>query len=108
MKNLLIIIALLLCKFTYAQSDTVRIKTVAVCEMCKETIEHDLSFVKGVEKSTLDLKANVITVVYDSKKTNPDKIRTEISRSGYDADSVKADPKAVNKLPACCRGPHNE
>src|SRR4051812_43785120 len=103
MKNLIIIISLLFVQNIYAQNDTITVKTVAVCEMCKQTIEHDLSFVKGVVQSDLNLKTNEIVVVYDEKKVTPEKIRIEITKIGYDADSLKADPKAVNKLPSCCR-----
>ena len=41
--------------------------------------------------------------IFDTKKTNPDQLRTEVSKLGYNADNVKADPAARAKLPACCR-----
>ena len=54
MKKIKILILTLLISTTYlfAQNDTARIKTSAVCEMCKERIEHDLNFEKGVKSST--------------------------------------------------------
>src|ERR1043165_9450870 len=45
-----------------AQMDTVKIKTSAVCDQCKEKIEHDLSFEKGVKTAVLDLKTTEVTV----------------------------------------------
>jgi mercuric ion binding protein len=86
-----------------AQTDTVRIKTSAICEQCKERIENDLSFEKGIKSSNLDLNTKVVTVVYNSKKTNEQKIREAITKIGYDADSLAADPKSYKKLPDCCK-----
>lgn len=105
MKNLLLtlIVSSVLILPVFAQLDTVNIHTSAVCSTCKRTLEKDLSFEKGVKTSKLDLTTFEIMVVYDSKKTTPDKIRQRISRVGYDADDVKRDPKAFNRLPACCK-----
>jgi periplasmic mercuric ion binding protein len=92
---------------TYAQKSekwaTVKIKTSATCGMCKETIETALAYEKGIKKSSLDVKSQVVTVTYNPAKTSLDKIRTAISKSGYDADEVKADPKAYEKLEECCK-----
>lgn len=91
-----------------AQSDTVKIQTSAVCETCKETIEHDLSFVKGIVSSNLDLSSKQLTVVYESKKIDANTVRMEVTKIGYDADSLKANPKSFKRLPECCKKPHNE
>jgi mercuric ion binding protein len=92
-----------------AQNDTVRIKTSAVCEQCKEMIEHDLSFEKGVKSVNLDLQTKTATVIFNPTKTNEQNIREAITRVGYDADSLKANLKSYNKLPDCCKRPdkHN-
>lgn len=86
-----------------AQRDSVNIHTSAVCSTCKRTLEKDLSFEKGVKSAKLDMNTFDVMVVYDSRKTSPDKIRQRISHVGYDADDVKRDPKAFNRLPACCK-----
>jgi len=88
-----------------AQIDTVTIVTSSLCATCKEKIEHDLSFEKGVKSSEVEIEAKTAKVIYDSRKTTPEKIRIAITKSGYDADSLKADPKAFNRLPACCKDP---
>jgi copper chaperone CopZ len=86
-----------------AQSSEVKIKTSAVCDMCKRTIERDLAFEKGIKKVTLDLDSNVVTVLFNPKKTDEQKIRTALTFIGYDADSVPADSVAYGKLPECCK-----
>ncbi len=90
-------------KPVFAQSDTVRIQTSAICEQCKDRIENDLAFEKGIKSSKLDLKTKVVTVVYHTKKTDPQKIREAVTRIGYDADTLKADEKSYRKLPDCCK-----
>ncbi len=106
MKNgIMLILALAFSSIGYAQTDTVKIKTTAICDDCKQRIEHDLSFEKGVKSNVLNLDTKEVTVVYNSKKTDPDKIRLAITKIGYDADSLKAQVKAFNKLPQCCRMP---
>jgi periplasmic mercuric ion binding protein len=90
-----------------AQTETkfseVKIKTSAVCGMCKDRIEKALAYEKGVKQSVLNLEDKVVTVTFDADKTNPDKIRLCLSKTGYDADQVAADPKAYEALPPCCK-----
>lgn len=81
----------------------IKITTSAVCKMCKGNIEKALRAEKGVTKSTLDVPSKVVTVTYDPKVTSPEKIRLAISNAGYDADDVKANPKAFKKLDDCCK-----
>lgn len=86
-----------------AKLDTVKIKTSAECDMCKTKLETELGRSKGVKSANLDLGTQVITVVYNSSKTNPGKLRTIIANIGYDADEVKANNRMQKKLPDCCQ-----
>lgn len=86
-----------------SKQDTVNIKTSAECDMCKTKLETEVGRMKGVKSVNLDLTTQVVTVVYNNTKTAPDKIRTVISNTGYDADDVKANNRAKNKLPDCCK-----
>jgi copper chaperone CopZ len=86
----------------------IKIKTSAQCEECKERIEKNMAFEKGVKAVNLNLEDKVLTVTYKSNKTTPQKLREALSEIGYDADDVAADPKAYAKLPACCqKGGHD-
>jgi cation transport ATPase len=109
MKKLLISCFFLLLLFTArAQDETIQIKTSAICEMCKYTIEKDMAFEKGVKSADLNLENKVLTVVYASKKTDAAKIRKRITLVGYHADDQMRDPKAYENLPACCKeGAHD-
>ena len=82
---------------------TVTIQTNGVCQKCADKFKENVPYFKGVKSYTYDMKTAKLTINYDSKKTNPDQLRQQISKLGYNADNVKADPAARAKLPACCR-----
>lgn len=89
---------------TFAQGkQEATIMTSAECDMCKETIEKALVYTKGVKSANLDVESKKVTVVYNSKKTNLDKIKAVISKVGYDADELSADKEAYKNLPSCCK-----
>ena len=79
------------------------IQTNGVCEKCETKFKENVPFFKGVVDCSYDQKTSKLTVVYSTKKTTPDEIRESVSKLGYDADQVKADAKAREKLPACCK-----
>lgn len=86
-----------------AKTATVEIKTSAECDMCKTRIEKAMNLTKGVSEATLDVKTRVLKVTYNPAKITPEKLRDIVSRTGYDADEVKARPAAYKRLPECCR-----
>lgn len=81
----------------------VQIKTSAVCGMCEERIEGNIAYEKGVKKVDLDDDTKIVTIGYNPRRTDPDKLRKAISKLGYDADDVEADQVAHDKLPKCCQ-----
>ena len=85
------------------KTDTVVIKTSAICGMCKDRIEGALAFEKGIKSATLDVETKDLTIIYNPGKTSPDHLRKTISKIGYDADTIPANQAAYNKLPACCK-----
>lgn len=109
-KLILSILALVFAFSVQAQTKlkTVSIKTSAICEMCKETLEKDLTFEKGVKSVNLDLNTKVLNIAYIDGKTNPDLLRKRVTMVGYNADTLKRDPKAYEKLDECCKdGAHD-
>ena len=106
MKNLIVIIVTIFyANIAIAQKEVenVKIQTSAVCEMCKETIEKQLAFTKGVTAAELDMETFIVSVSYRSKKTTLDDIRKSINSVGYDADDSKTSKEAYGKLHHCCR-----
>jgi copper chaperone CopZ len=80
-----------------------KIKTSAVCDMCKETLEKAMAYEKGVKKSDLHVDSKILTVTFDPKKTSLDKIRVAITKTGYDADNLQADKNAYENIDPCCK-----
>ena len=111
MKKILTLLAMIVAIQVSAQEEPVKvaggnqvkIQTSAICGMCKETLEYDLAFEKGVKEAILNLDDKVMTIVYNPKKTDLEKLRTRITKVGYNADDLKRDPEAYEKLPLCCK-----
>jgi copper chaperone CopZ len=93
---------------TGKQVQTVKIQAPTMqCDMCKNRIESMLSREEGVAKVNADYKRKVITVTFNTERTNIENIKTAIANSGYDADDVKANEEAYSKLPKCCKKPED-
>jgi periplasmic mercuric ion binding protein len=86
-----------------AQQEEVKIKTSAVCKMCKATIEKSLAYEKGIKEATLDVLSQTVTVRYNPKKTDAEQIKKAINETGYDADQLPADARAYDRLDDCCK-----
>jgi len=81
----------------------INIATSAECTMCKKVLETALLHQHGVKFAKLDLNTRVVAIKYNGEKITPETIRQVISNAGYDADSIKANPEAFEKLPDCCK-----
>lgn len=105
MRTFLLLFLLVSSTAVFAQKDveTITIQTSAVCEMCKETIEKEMAYTKGVTSATLDVETAILTVSYKTAKTDPATIRKAVNSVGYDADDSPADPKAYDNLHHCCK-----
>jgi mercuric ion binding protein len=110
MKKLaLLVSALMISLISFSQQEKTKevakatILTSAVCNMCKTTLEKGMAYEKGVKKSELDVSSKILTVWYRSDKTTEEALRKAVSKIGYDADSIPADPKAYENLNPCCK-----
>lgn len=82
---------------------TAVIQTSAECGDCEERLEEMLNYTKGVSFAELDLTTMKLTVKYKTASITEAEIKEKISKLGYDADEVKADPQAQSELPMCCQ-----
>ncbi len=83
--------------------EKVEIQTSAICGMCKDRLEKNLAFEKGVKSVSLDEETKIITIEFRKGKNDKEKLKKAITKIGYDADDLLADQKAHDKLPACCQ-----
>ena len=72
MKNLVLLFLLFISKSGFSNDkpvlETVKIKTSAICGMCKKTIERNLAFEKGIASSDLDVDSKIVTIKYNPKR----------------------------------------
>ena len=106
MKYLIIVTFLLTSTLSFGQKEIAHldIKTSAVCDQCKERIEYQMKFEKGLKTAVLDVESKILAIDYRPDKTSPEKLKAALTKIGYDADELRADPKAYEKLDACCKG----
>ena len=62
-----------------------------------------LAFASWTMRRILDEKEMTIEVVYNTKKTDLTKVKTAITKLGYDADDVKATTEGLESLDGCCK-----
>jgi len=92
---------------TNAKMDMVSTKTETLkvsgnCDLCKARIEKAAKL-DGVSKTEWDAKTKMLSATFDPAKTNMDQISRKIAAVGHDNSKVKADNKAYNALPGCCK-----
>lgn len=73
------------------------------CKGLNATIENTLAYERGVISWTLDPEHKNVSVLYRSKKTNPDKIEKALSENGVRTEHYAANPRAIKDLPKCCQ-----
>ncbi|UZR99575.1 heavy-metal-associated domain-containing protein [Chondrinema litorale] len=81
----------------------VSINTSACCNHCKDRLEFELIYTKGIMDASFNKQSERIAVKFKTKKITEEKIREIISELGYDADEVKAGILSLNKLEAYCK-----
>jgi periplasmic mercuric ion binding protein len=75
----------------------------AACETCGLKFKTEMLKIKGIKMYELDDKKMTFTVYFNPKKTDLQKIKVGISNLGFDADEIKANPEAYEKLDECCK-----
>ena len=84
------------------EKNEISVRTIQ-CGMCQKTIEEGLESVKGVKSVQVSLADKVARVTYDPTVVDLASMVTTISKLGYQANEVLADPVAYEALPGCCK-----
>ena len=108
MKNIILLGLILFVGTSFAQDKkpktrTIEFKTTAICEACKERIEDELNYTKGIVFAELDLDTKIVQVKFKTKFMNEDRVKAIVANIGYNAGDTKRNEDAFNKLPKCCR-----
>lgn len=85
-----------------AATKTETIKVLGNCDMCKTRIEKAAK-IDGVSKAEWNDETKILTLVYDPAKVKSDDVQKKIAAVGHDTPKFKANDKAYNALPGCCK-----
>ncbi len=75
----------------------------AKCQMCVDAITGAVKKVNGVHSADVDLDTKVATVSYDPALVTVAKLEKAIAGAGYNANAVRRDKKAYERLCPCCK-----
>lgn len=73
------------------------------CEMCKDRIQKAAMMMPGVTTATWDISSHLLSLAYNSMKTDMDAVHKVIAEAGHDNGKYRASDATYNHLPACCR-----
>ena len=85
-----------------AATKTETVKVWGNCDLCKARIEKAAK-IEGVNKAEWNIETKMLTLVYDPSKVKSDDVQKKIAGVGHDTEKFKADNKAYNALPGCCK-----
>ena len=95
-KLILLAFALFLAVLTQAQTIKEVVFTTEPdihCESCVNKIKNNLRFEKGVKAINPDLQTKLVTIQYDSEKTNPENLIKAFAKIKYKATVVEPKEK---------------
>ncbi|HRZ95944.1 MAG TPA: heavy-metal-associated domain-containing protein [Paludibacter sp.] len=65
------------------------------CNSCKQKIEKNIAFEKGVKSLDVKLEKKTVEVTYDNRKTNVENLVAGFRKIGYEAKVIKPVNKSV-------------
>ena len=58
------------------------------CHNCEQKIKKNIAYEKGVKDLTTDLEKKLVTIKYQPKKTDKEKLKKAIEKLGYECEEV--------------------
>ncbi len=98
---------LLLVAFSYAQAqdtkkiDVVKIKADIKCNSCKEKIEKNIAYEKGVKDLKVDMATKTVTITFKTSKTDSQTLLKAVQKLGYGGEIVKSCKEEASKSSSC-------
>ena len=72
------------------------------CSMCKERIESTVLNLKGVKYASWNMELKTLSIIFNERKTNLEKIQKAVAASGHDTPLIRAEDSVYQALPLCC------
>ena len=82
---------------------TEEIKVYGNWGMCATRIEKAAGEVPGVVKADWSKETKMLKLTYKTKEAELADVHKAVAKVGHDTDVEKADDKAYNALPGCCK-----
>lgn len=93
----------------FAQKETkyseCKIKVHATCPSCKQKIEKNIAFEKGVKDISVDIKTQTTIIKYKADKNTPENLLKAIKKLGYKAELLKNDNNDGIRINDSCDEP---
>lgn len=80
--------------FAQKGTETVVLNANVTCEGCKNKIEKNIAYEKGVTSVTADYVKKTVTIVYRTDKTTKEKLSEALTKLGYDNSVANANSKS--------------
>lgn len=87
-----------------SESDTLVVTTTSQmhCANCENKIKDGLRFEKGVKDIITSVEEQTVTIVFNPKKTDKNKLEATFPKFGYQAREVKKGEKVVRNMDEQC------
>lgn len=87
-----------------SESDTLVVTTTPQmhCANCENKIKDGLRFEKGVKDIITSVENQTVTIVYNPKKTDKNKLEATFPKFGYQAREVKKGEKVARNMDEQC------
>lgn len=87
-----------------SESDTLLVTTTPQmhCANCENKIKDGLRFEKGVKDIITSVEDQTVTIVFNPKKTDKNKLEATFPKFGYQAREVKKGEKVVRNMDEQC------
>jgi len=80
-------------KKTVAKQEQVVFRVSMDCHSCEQKIKKNIPYDKGVKDLTTDLDKKLVTIKFESNKTDKDKLKKAIEKLGFTCEEVKEPAK---------------
>lgn len=102
--SVIMLAALTLSASAKSDNDTLIVTTTPQmhCANCENKIKEGLRFEKGVRDIITSVDDQTVTIVYNPKKTDKDKLEAAFPKFGYKARELKTGEKVVRDMSEHC------
>ena len=100
---LMLLLSVLFIGGMYAKNEKVVFKVAMDCISCKQKIEKNIPFEKGVKALDVNLEKQTVEITYNDSKTDGAKLQKGFEKIGYKAEPIVAKACCSDKSTTACK-----